>query len=408
MSQNQKRKICVVNGKRGGFNALLATMKAIDESTELELQVLLTDMHLSKQFGYTLDYAKKFINVSKTVPIGQTGASALERTEALGRGLTGIAAAFAELEPDIVLLLGDRSETLVAAFAALQLKIPVAHIQGGEVSGNIDGIQRHAITKLSHIHFTETELARQRVLKLGEELWRVHNFGAPYMDFLMQKLYTPESIVREKYGLKTDEPFLLVLQHPVTTEPNKSYAHMKELLSAVLDTKMKAIIAYPCSDQGYQGIVDAIEEERENPDFSIYKNIPAEDFIGLQATCSALLGNSSAAIYEAPYIYCPAVNIGRRQFKREKENNVFDAEPNKQSIKQAIDFVLNDEHFKKRMRKPKWIYGDGNAYKRIVNFLRKVPLDRKLFEKKLTYYSLRRQIYDKYFRKLYGKIRSMW
>jgi len=384
--EKQKRKICVVNGKRGGFNALLPTMKAIDEDPDLTLQVILTDMHLSKDFGYTLDYAKKFIEVSETVPIGQTGSSPKERTEALGRGLTGMACALEKIKPDIVLILGDRSETLVTAFAALQLKIPVAHIQGGEISGNIDGIQRHAITKLSQIHFTETEEARKRVLELGEEEWRVKRVGAPYIDFIQKKMFKSEEEVRKDYGLSPDENFLLVLQHPVTTEPEKSYESMKATLDAVSSTGLKAIIAYPCSDQGYDGIIKVIEENATNPNFSVYKNIPAHDFIGLENCTSALVGNSSAGIYEAPYLFTPAVNIGKRQDGRERESNILDVPSSKkEDIVEAISRALTDEAFKEGLKTPKGIYGDGNAYKRIVETLKEVSLGKQLFEKKLTF-----------------------
>ena len=378
-----KRKICVVNGKRGGFNALLPTMHSIVQTADLELQVVLTDMHLSNLFGRTLEYAKKWIKVDATVDLAQTGDTARERTEALGRGLSGFAKVFSELKPDIILLLGDRSETLTAAFAALQLKIPIAHIQGGEISGNIDGIQRHAITKLAHIHFTETEAAKARVIQLGEEPWRVHFTGAPYIDFIAQKLYTPADEVRAKFNLKTTEPFLLVLQHPVTTEPESSYMHMKNVLVAVKRSKMRAVIAYPCSDQGYQGIIDAILEERDNLLFSIHQNIPAEDFIGLEAAAAALVGNSSAGIYEAPYVGCPVVNIGKRQEGRERENNVIDVVPHWDAI---MDGILRATGFDFRTRiAPKGIYGDGKACERIAHTLKSVQLGSKLFEKKLTF-----------------------
>ncbi len=382
----KKRKICVINGKRGGFNALLPTMRAFNEDPVCELQVVLTDMHLSKTFGHTIDYAKKLIKVSKIVPIGQVGSSARERTEALGRGLTGMAEALESLAPDIVLLLGDRSETLIATFAALQLKIPVAHIQGGEISGNIDGIQRHAITKLSHLHFTETKKAAKRVEMLGEESWRIHYTGAPYIDFIKQKWYTPEHEVREKFNLKEDEQFFLVLMHPVTTEPEKSYAHMKETLSAIAETGIRAIIAYPCSDQGYQGVIDAIEAHKDNPQFSIHQNIPAHDFIGLEACTTALIGNSSAGIYEAPYVYTPAVNIGKRQEGRERESNIIEVmNVEKKAIIEAIHTAMTDQDFREKLMHPEGIYGDGRAYERIVKTIKEIQLGETLFEKKTVF-----------------------
>lgn len=401
-----RKKICVVNGKRGGFNALLPTMRAIDAEPSLELQVLLTDMHLSEQFGYTLDYAKRYISIAQTVPLNQTGGSARERTEALGRGLTGLARAFDELKPDLILILGDRSETLIAAFAALQLGIPIAHIQGGEISGNLDGIQRHAITKLAHLHFTETERARRTVLHLGEERWRVTRVGAPYVDFIFQKLYTPASEVRAKFALTEDEPFLLVLQHPETRTPERSRADMEEVLAAVEATGLRAIVAYPCSDQGYEGIIEAIEARRGNPQFSIYKNIPAEDFIGLQACAKVLVGNSSAAIYEAPYVYLPAVSVGSRQRKRERENNIIDVPPERALIKQAIDTARFDTRFQKGLRRPRFIYGDGKAYQRIVNTLRQIPSRERLFRKALTRYSIKRQLFDRYIKPLTDRLRA--
>ncbi len=376
----------MVNGKRGGFNALLPTMKRIAQDPALRLQVVLTDMHLSKMFGRTLDYAKKWIKISATVDMAQTGASSRERTEALGRGLTGFAETFSKLKPDAILLLGDRSETLTAAFAALQLRIPVAHIQGGEISGNIDGIQRHAITKLAHIHFTETKKAKDIVEKLGEESRRVYFVGAPYIDFIKQKLYTPEKEVRKKFGLGSREKFLVVLQHPVTTEPEQSYGQMKKTLSAVKKTGLRAIVAYPCSDQGYQGVIDAIEEMGggvSNSRFLVYRNIPAEDFIGLEACASVLVGNSSAGIYEAPYVYCPAVNIGRRQEGRERENNIIDVPHDVSAIVSAVKKAAGLD-FKKRI-KPKGIYGDGKACERIIRTLKSIPFDKKLFEKKLVF-----------------------
>jgi len=381
----RQKTICVINGKRGGFNALLPTMRAIADDRSLRLQVLLTDMHLSPTFGRTLDYASTLVDVTRAVPIDQAGSSPVERTEALGRALTRIATALDELRPDIVLLLGDRSETLAAAFAAVQLKIPVAHVQGGEISGNIDGIQRHAITKLAHLHFAETEHARKRLLRLGEEPWRVSRVGAPYIDFIRLRLYTPADEVRAKFELGDDEPFLLVLMHPVTTEPEQSRPHMTQVLDAAASTGLRSIVAYPCSDQGYQGIIDAIEERRGDRQFSIHRNIPAEDFIGLEATTTALVGNSSAGIYEAPYVFCPCVNVGTRQQGRERERNVIDVPPRAAAIRRAVHTARTDAAFRRRLKTPKHIYGDGRACERIVKTLRKVPLGATLFEKAMTY-----------------------
>lgn len=381
----KRRTICVVNGKRGGFNALLPTMLAISKDPALRLRAVLTDMHLSGLFGRTIRDARRWIKIDAAVDIRQAGDSGLARTEALGRGLAELARVFSRLKPDMVLLLGDRSETLIAAFAALQLKIPVAHIQGGEISGNIDGIQRHAITKLAHLHFAETAEAAARIRKLGEEAWRVYQVGAPYIDFIRQKLYTAEGAVRKKFGFGSREKFLLVLQHPVTTDPDALYPHMQETLDAVKASGLRAITVYPCSDQGYQGIIDAIEERRADPQFSIHKNIPAEDFIGLEAVAEALVGNSSAGIYEAPYVGCPFVSIGARQAGRERESNVIDVPPERGKILAGIKKAMHDRAFRAGLKKTRGIYGDGRAWARIVKVLKTVPLGPTLFEKKMAY-----------------------
>ncbi len=379
------RKICVISGKRGGFNALIPTMRLIEKDAKLKLQLVLTDMHLSRQFGYTIREAEKWFKVAETIPLGQKDDSPQSRTEALGEALKKMAGTFAILEPDIVLLLGDRSETVVAAFAALQLRIPIAHIQGGEISGNIDGIQRHAITKLAHLHFTETRKAAERVIMLGEEKWRVFFTGAPYVDFIKQKLYSSPDVVQQKFNLQPKEKFLLCLQHPVTTEPEKSYQQMKETIKALRAFPYRSILVYPCSDQGYQGIVSVIEQARAEKKFSIYKNIPAPDFLGLENLASALVGNSSAGIYEAPYLHLPAVNIGKRQQGRERENNVIDVPHEAAAIIKAIERIISSAQFKKQLKQLKYIYGRGDACSKIVKALKEVKLDNKLFEKKLTF-----------------------
>jgi UDP-N-acetylglucosamine 2-epimerase (non-hydrolysing)/GDP/UDP-N,N'-diacetylbacillosamine 2-epimerase (hydrolysing) len=360
-------------------------MQLIDKDSNLKLQLVLTDMHLDRKFGYTVSEVKKWFKIAKTIPLNQKGDSPKARTEALGKALEKIAGTLNQLKPDIVLLLGDRSETLIAAFASLQLRIPVAHVQGGEISGNIDGIQRHAITKLCHIHFAETKKAAQRLLKLGEEKWRVHFTGAPYIDFIKKKLYTPERKVRKKIGLSPKEKFFIILQHPVTTEPEKSYYQMRQTLKAVKEFSQKCILIYPCSDQGHQGIIDAIEQVRGDSQFLIHKNIGASDFIGLEAIAQVLIGNSSAGIYEAPYLYLPVVNIGKRQAGRERENNVIDVVHDKKMIAKSIEKALYNKKFSRGLRRLKHTYGDGRAYKKIVKVLKKIELNERLLEKRMTY-----------------------
>ena len=383
-----KKKICVVNGKRGGFNALLPTMRAIDNDPSLELQVVLTDMHLSETFGKTIDYAKKFIDISKTVPLGQTGGSALERVDALGRGLSGMAKAFSELKPDLILILGDRSETLVAAFAALQLKIPVAHIQGGEVSGTIDEHTRHAITKFCHFHFPATEQSRERIIKLGEIPENVVCIGCPGTDLLLE---TPEFSFEElRYQLykmsgqrdfleKLTPDYLLVVQFPMTTELGDSQSQIEETLSALKGFKQPIVILKPNPDAGGDIVSRCIEKfGRENDNVLIAKHFPPYIFVNLMRQAKVMIGNSSAGIRETGYFGLPTINIGNRQVGRERTVNIIDI-PN--------DAKLIEEEIKKQLEHGRYgteqVYGDGTACKKIAEII--PTLDYSKIQKKIVY-----------------------
>src|SRR3989344_1288539 len=233
----KKRKICAFSGKRGGFGAYVPLMRLIEDDPELDQQKLLGDMHASKEFGNTVEEAKKFFPKSQLeiIEMGAgRGDTPLIRAENLGTALNKAAGILERIRPDIVLVHGDRGEHLMVAFAALNLGIPVAHTQGGEMSGNIDDIQRHAISKLAHLHFPETKTAAKRIEKLGEEKWRIHIVGSVYIDRIAKKMYTSNAEARKKYGLSPAEKYFLVICHPDTYEKSDSnYRMAKELLAAV-------------------------------------------------------------------------------------------------------------------------------------------------------------------------------
>ncbi len=383
-----KRKICVFSGKRGGLGAFLPLMRLIENDPGLKLQILLGDMHASKEFGETIQEAEKFFPASQIAVINMgtgRGDSVLIRAENLGICLQKAAGILNQLKPDIILVHADRGEHLMVAFAALNLGIPIAHTQGGDVSGNIDDIQRHAITKLAHLHFPETKSAAERIEKLGEEKWRIHVVGSTYIDRIVKKMYTPAKEARKKYGLSDDDDFFIVLMHPDTfLDKAENYYQAKAVLEAVGGFGRKAIIIYPCSDPGYQGVINAIEETRQNPQFMIFKNIENLDFLGLMSEASAIVGNSSAALVEAPYFQLPAINIGKRQMGREREDNVVDAPADPQRIGKKIRHVLMDQRFKKKLALCGRRLGDGMASERIVKTLKGVELNGELFRKRLV------------------------
>ena len=375
-----RRKICISTGKRGGFGALLPVMRMIDRDPSLELQVIVTDMHLNETFGYTVQEVQRYVQIAEQVSMDQTGDSARERTEALGRCISGMAVALDRLRPDIVVLLGDRSETLATAFTCVEMGIPLAHIQAGDQSGGLDDIHRAAITKLSHLHFSQTKLQAKRVLALGEEPWRVTVSGAPYIDRIVAQQFTDAMTVRTRFNLDPDSPAFVVLQHSDTYEPHNSYGSMRATLEAVRDNSTQAVVCYPCSDQGYAGVIRAIEEFTDEPGFRIQQNVDSVDFLGLLAIASVMVGNSSSAIIEAPYFNLPAVNVGSRQRGRERGANVIDVEPSCEAIAAGLRRAASSE-FRDWLQEQARPFGDGTASEKIVEVLRTVAMGSVLFEK---------------------------
>lgn len=355
-------------------------MGMIDRDPSLKLQVIVTDMHLNETFGYTVEEVQRYVRIAEQVSMDQKGDSASDRAGALGRCISGMAAALDRLRPDILVLLGDRSETLATAFTSIEMGIPVAHIQAGDQSGGLDDLHRAAITKLSHLHFSQTERQARRVLALGEEPWRVFVSGAPYIDRIVSRQFTDAVTVRSRFDLDPDAPVAIVLQHSDTYEPHNAYASMRATLDAVMDIGGQAVVCYPCSDQGYAGVIRAIEEFKDEPAFRIRPNVDSVDFLGLQAIASVMVGNSSSAIIEAPYFDLPAVNVGNRQRGRERGANVIDVESSREAVVSGLRKATSPE-FREWLREQPRPFGDGTASEKIVEVLRTVKLGPSLFEK---------------------------
>ena len=275
----------------------------------------------------------------------------------------------------------------MVATAALNLNIAIGHTQGGEVSGNIDDIQRHAITKLSHIHFPETEEAARRIESLGEERWRIHTVGSVYIDRIAKKMYTDSAEAKKKYGIKPHEIYVISIFHPDTFETaEKNYIVSKNLFDVLGALPMKSVILYPCSDPGHDAVIRAILDSKKKfgDKFLVFKNIENLDFLGLMSGAKFMAGNSSAALVEAPYFRLPAINIGKRQIGRDREKNVIDAGFSRKEIKSAADFVLYDKSFRRALASCGHRLGDGNASEKILKVLRNVKIDESLLRKKLV------------------------
>ena len=375
------RKLCAFSGKRGGFGAYVPLMRLIDADPELELLVLLGDMHASDAFGRTFDEARAAFPDSRIELIDMgTGSSDTEsaRVQNLARCLAEAGRILERERPDIVLVHGDRGEHLMVAYAALQLGIAVAHTQGGDRSGNIDELQRHAISKLAHLHFPESEAAAERLRRMGEDDWRIHVVGSTYIDRIVGGMYVPPAEARASVGV--DEPFFLAVVHPETflsREENRAQA--EAVLDALEATGLRSVVTYPCSDPGYEEILDALRAREGSSAFVIRPNIDNDVYLGLMASAEVLVGNSSAALVEAPYLRLPAVNVGRRQDGRERDANVVDADVG------HVGPAIAHARALKGALPPGNRLGDGHAGERIVDVLKHVAIDDRLKRKQLAY-----------------------
>jgi GDP/UDP-N,N'-diacetylbacillosamine 2-epimerase (hydrolysing) len=379
-----RRRIAVFTGKRGGFGAMLRIMRSIESDPAMELKVIASDMHLNPTFGETIGEVRSQVEVDATVDLDAYGDTPLERARALGRCVERLAPVLAQLAPDILLLLGDRGETLAAAMCAVELGIVVAHIQAGDISGGIDDIHRHAITKLAHLHFSQNENQKQRVIRLGESANRVWNTGAPYVDSIVRGTFPAPAQALQSIGLAPDLEYFAILQHPDTYRTEISYDHMAAILAVMAGRREHKIVIYPCSDPGYGGVIRAIEEVEGAPGFHVFRNIESDAFLGLLRGAKALVGNSSAGIIEAPYFALPFVNVGSRQDGREMAANVISCDGTAASLATALA-RLDDRHFLEALKSDDQPFGDGYASERIFEVLKSVPIDVALFRKRITY-----------------------
>lgn len=379
------RRIAVLTGKRGGYGAMKPLLRAIDNDPELELLLMVTDQHLNPEFGATITEVEADFRVAAAIDMEQADGSPPARVEALGTCLTKMAKALQDLAPDIIVLYGDRGEVLVTAIAALNMGIPIAHLQGGDRSGNVDELMRHSLTKLAHLHFPASVESAARIRGLGEEEWRIEVVGDNHVDPIVAGEYTDAATLAQRFELRDGDKPIVILQHPETTRNRDNYADMQGTLDAVLERGRRTIVVYPCSDQGYQDIVRAIELRRDHPNISIHKNIDAPDFWGLMSIAAAMVGNSSAGLIETPYMPVAAINLGERQIGRLHAENVIHAEFGKTSVAAALDTALEDESFAATVASCSRPFGDGLAYRRIHERLKRVEFDDRLLNKLITY-----------------------
>jgi GDP/UDP-N,N'-diacetylbacillosamine 2-epimerase (hydrolysing) len=355
------------------------------DSPEFTLQLVLTDQHISNKFGNTIKEVEQEFEVAAVVDIEQKDDLVVSRSEALGLGMQRISRVLDNLSPDICVVYGDRGEVLTAVLAATIMGIPIAHIQGGDISGSIDEQMRHAITKLSHLHFPSNEESAGRIRKMGEENWRIHVVGDNHIDLIVAGEFYSQKEVAKRLNLDLSKPVIVVLQHSETTQPKLSYQQMTETLMAVRKTGHQTVVAYPCSDPGYEGILQAIDQLASPPQFQVHKNLEASLFWGLLNMATVMVGNSSAGLIETPSFHLPTINIGRRQEGRLCSGNVLHVVEDRKEIFKAINTSINDASFLEQVRNCSQPYGSGTAGQQIVSVICKVLLNEKLLVKRMTY-----------------------
>ncbi len=373
------RKICIATGTRAEYGLFYWLMKEIQSDIDLELQIIATGSHLSPEFGLTYKQIESDgFRISARVEMLLSSDTAVGITKSIGLGVIGFADALENLKPDILVLLGDRFEILAASQAALVARIPIAHIHGGELTeGAMDESIRHAITKLSQLHFVAAESYRKRVIQMGEIPDHVFNFGAPGLDHLAQMDWIEKEEMEIELKMKLSSPLFLVTYHPVTLEGKNPADSMSELLLALeYFPEATIIFTYPNSDTGGRILIELIDSfvSKNQNRRKAFVSLGQKKYLSLMRIADIILGNSSSGITEAPALKKATVNIGDRQKGRLKADTIIDALDEKESIIRAIEKGLCKD-FQESLNTSVALYGTGNVSKKIKEQLKVFSLE---------------------------------
>jgi UDP-hydrolysing UDP-N-acetyl-D-glucosamine 2-epimerase len=378
------RRVVAVTTSRADWGIYLPVLRAIQGDPELDLVLIVGGTHLSPLHGMTLNLIESDgFEISARVPLDLTSDSAPAIAQAMGDAVSGSAEALTELSPDLLLVLGDRYEMHAAALAALPLKIPVAHIHGGEVTeGAIDDALRHSMTKLSHLHFVTTEEHRRRVIQLGEEPWRVHVCGAPSLDNLRTMDLLTRDQIGERFGITLPPKFLLVTQHPVTLEYEQTEEQTHQLLSALARSGLPVLFTRANADTHGQIINRMIDVHvRSHSGSQVVDTLGTQGYFSVMSHATVMVGNSSSGLIEAASFELPVVNVGSRQRGRVRGGNVIDTPCRSEEVLGAIEHALSSG-FRESLRGMANPYGDGNAAEVIVQVIRETELGPNLIVKR--------------------------
>ena len=392
------RKIAVFTGSRAEFGFLSPVLSCVAVDPRLEYYLLVSGAHLQEDFGKTLaEIEEGGFKVHTKVDVEMEEDTLYATAQAIGTGILSLSRTLDALRPDLLLVPADRYEGFSAVVAGSQMNIPVAHIEGGDYTegGALDDSVRHAMTKLSHLHFTTNEQSAERVRRLGEEEWRIYNVGHPVLDLAAAGNFASPEEVHASLQIDRSKPIVLFCQHSVATEFDQATTQVAPSLVAmrILANKgYQVVITYPNNDAGGRAIIQKLRalDVEEVPNLKVRSSLGRYLFHGVlnmigRLGRGACVGNSSGGIKETPFFGCPVVNIGSRQQGRMRANNVIDVAYDSDAIESAVEKCVEDEVLRTRCRECANPYGSGNAGPQIAEVLAKATINSRLLQKRMTY-----------------------
>ena len=376
------RRILAVTGTRSDYGLMSPVYRAIAEAGDLDLDLIVTGMHLLPAFRSSLERVQEdaFGRLHRvSALLAEDGPRAM--AQSFGLAVTGTATVLEQIAPDILLVQGDRGEMLAAAVAAAHMNVPIVHMSGGDRTGSIDDSIRHALSKFAHVHLTTCTSSSERLVALGEEEVRIRMVGEPGLDVIRELDPVPAEEIARRLQLDLSRPVLLATLHPVTTEVHLARQQMTELLAALEELDIQTVFTYPNSDAGGREMAEVLESYRDRPFLRIVPDLGSRLYLSLLRVVSAMVGNSSSGIVEAPSFKLPVVNIGTRQHGRLRAQNVIDVGHGRNEIVAAVKTALYDPSFHARVQACINPYGDGFAAPRTVDILRRLRLVPQLLTK---------------------------
>jgi UDP-N-acetylglucosamine 2-epimerase (hydrolysing) len=360
------KKILFLTGTRADFGKIKSLIQILEQQEEFEVYVFVTGMHLQKEYGYTLIEIERcnFENVHTFE--NHTHETTMDLT--LAKTIEGLSAYVKEINPDLIVVHGDRVETLAGAIVGSLNNILVAHIEGGEVSGTVDELIRHSVSKLSHIHFVSNNEAEKRLLQMGEIKESIFTIGSPDIDIMFSNELPELEIVKKYYGIPFDN-FAIIMFHPVTTEATEISEYVQNFVAALLTDTHNYVVIYPNNDLGSNAIIQAFEQLNDNFRFRIFPSLRFEYFLTLLKNAQFIIGNSSAGIREAPYYGIPIINIGTRQQNRAVHANIINVDYDKESVLAALKNI--DSH---KVQSLNVDFGEGNSAQLFLESIEKFGL----------------------------------